>query len=328
MPGGVIQAQYAVTRKRGGRSGELPLFQDLPGFTDVRTEVFSAAPKEVEVKALPDAGRPASFTGLVGQFTMKATPSATEVGVGQTVTVDVEVEGDGALGGVSLPPLQGDGFTVYDDKPAVEAQIVDGKYRARATFKRAIVPDRPGDLSLPPVELAWFDPVEGRYRTGASAPITLKVTGAASQTEIASFAKSAPKPVDALGEDILPVRATARISAPLPGQAAWGLLLPGLLLLSAQLLPRLKRAPKAPVEARLRWEDLPIEHDARLGALDRLFREEAARRLSLVPAALHREDVAKLGPEAEGIYRELEALRYGGRGEAPEARIRAFVEGA
>lgn len=328
IPGGVIQAQFAVSRKRSTRNGDLPIFQDLPGFTDVRTEVFSAKPKEIEVKALPEAGRPKSFTGLVGQFTMTASPSVNEVGVGQTVTVDIEVVGDGALGGVNLPPLTGDGFAIYDDKPLVEAQIVDGRYRARALFKRAIVPDRPGDLTLPPIELSWFDPVAGAYHTEASPPITLKVTGASTQTEIASFATSAPKPVDALGEDILPVRANARVSAALPGTASWAMLLPGVLLLAAQVLPKLKRTPRAAVEARMRWEDLPQEPDARLAALDRMFREEAARRLSMAPAALHREDAAKLGPECEAIYKELDTLRYGGRGTAPEARIRTFVEGA
>lgn len=332
IPGGVLQAQFAVSRRRHQDpfGGGLPLFSDIAGFTDVRTDVFSAPPHEVDVKPVPEQGRPATYTGLVGQFTIQVDPSSTDVGVGQTVTLDVTVAGNGALAGVNLPPLSGDGFTVYDDKPDVKTQLTDGKYAATATFKRAIVPDRPGDLALPPVELSWFDPAAGSFRTERSAPLTLHVTGTASSTQISSYAGNnpTPKPVDALGEDILPIRATATVGAPLPGTWALGFLVPGLGLLAAQLAPLVKLPRRAaPVDRRVRWEELPTAPEARSAALDRIFREEAARRLGMSAEALHREDAAKLGADADGIYKELEALRYGGRGTAPEARIRAFVEG-
>lgn len=327
LPGAVLQAQFAVARRRGGSRGDLPIFQDIPGFTDVRTETFSAAPRPIEIKPLPEAGRPASFTGLVGDFRLSMTPSATTVGVGQTVTLELKVEGDGALGGVSLPPLQGEGFTVYDDKPAVEAAIVDGRYQASATFKRAIVPDRPGELLLPPFELSWFDPEAGDWRSGRTEALRLEVTGEARTTEVASFSDAAARPVDRLGEDILPIHATAPVSAPLPPHLAWLLLAPGGLWLAAQGLPRVRlpRRAKVAVEG---WAPLPPEPEARLAEIDRRFRVAAAGRVGCSPEALRRDQAASLGTEAEALYKELEVLRYRhGEGDLPEARVRAFVEG-
>lgn len=328
IPGAVLQAQFAVPKERRRRPGHLDsIFRDLPGFSDVRSEVFSAPPTEVEVRPLPDAGRPPGFGGLVGRFTVTATASSAEVDVGDTVTVEVVVEGDGPLAGVGLPPLTADGFRVYDDQPAVESRLTDGRYRARAVFRRAIVPQRPGELTVPPIELSWFDPVEGRYVVESTEPLVLQVGGQAGNAAVASFAEARTRGVDALGEDILPVRTDTRVSAPLPAALAWVLVLPGAALLGAQAIGamRARRVPKAAVYT---FADLPSDPEGRLAGLERIFRERAARRLGVSVDGLHRDEVARLGPDAEALYRELEALRYGGaRGELPEARVRAFVEG-
>jgi hypothetical protein len=72
--------------------------------------------------------------------------------------------------------------------------------------------------------------------------------------------------------------------------------------------------------------DLPDEAEGRLAGLERIFREEAARRLRRPEPGLTREDVAALGEEAVALYRELDQARYRGAGELPEARVRAWVE--
>ncbi|MDP2309347.1 MAG: BatD family protein [Pseudomonadota bacterium] len=329
IPGGVLQAQYAVTESNSRRRNSP--FEGIGAFGNVRYEVYSAAPLDVEVRDIPAAGRPPDATDLVGRYSVEARTSEGTARVGDTVTVEVVVEGDGVLAGFSLPPLAGNAFRVYDDQPVVESNIEGGEYHAKATFKRAIVPQAPGDIEVPPIEIAYFDPVDGAWARVSTKPIRLSVGGEASQARVASFAEGgAPRNVDALGEDILPVRTDVRLARPWPRALALALVAPGALLLAAQALLGLRGRKPRLAERALGFEDLPVDAEARLAGVERIFRERVARRLGVTTEALRREDLAALGPvadEAETIYRALERRRYGGEdATVSEERVRALVE--
>ena len=60
-------------------------------------------PVNVESLPLPEQGRPANFTGAVGDFTMTASVGPTNVTVGDPVTVRVQISGRGALDSVQMP---------------------------------------------------------------------------------------------------------------------------------------------------------------------------------------------------------------------------------
>ncbi|MES2639134.1 MAG: BatD family protein [Myxococcota bacterium] len=328
IPGGVLQAQYAVTDKSSRRRNSP--FEGIGAFGNVRYEVYSAAPIDVEVRAVPVEGRPADATELVGRYTIAAKASDGKARVGDTVTVEVVIEGDGVLAGFSLPPLAGSDFRVYDDQPVVESRIEDGKYRAKATFKRAIVPQAPGAIEVPPIEIAYFDPVEGAWARMSTEPIRLDVGGEATPAALTTWDEGVAPSVDSLGEDILPVRTDVRLARPVPRPLAFALLAPGAALLLLQgLLAFRVRKPRIQ-ERVLAFDDLPADGEARLAGVERIFRERVARRLCLAPEALRREDLAALGPvadEAEIIYRALERRRYGGQDTSvSEERIRALVE--
>ncbi len=323
VPATHMLAQFAVARRRRD-----PLFDDL--FQDTQNETVVSPALSLSVKSLPKDGRPASFSGLVGAFTVTATPSATQVKVGDTVTLDVTVTGDGGLGGFTLPAWTEDGFRIYDDAPTTSAAIQEGKLVSTATLKRAIVPERPGSLPLPPLNLSWFDPSTGKYVEQTLPALTLEVTGAASAASVEGFSGPEAKPkagVDSLGEDILPVRTDVSLSAPWPGAWAWLACAPGAVLLLGQLAPRLRPRARGIAEKAFGFADLPEDPEGRLAGLERIFREAAGRRLGRPAPELKREDVATLGEEAEAIYKELDLARYRGGRDLPEARVRAWVGG-
>jgi hypothetical protein len=321
--GAVLQAQYAVQR-RGNRRGDF--FRDFPGFADTRDENYMADALAVEVRPLPTEGKPPEFTGLVGSFEVHADPPSTSVGVGDTVTLDVRVQGDGSLAGIALPPLQGEAFRVYDDQPSATARLVDGRYRSTATFKRAIVPSRPGRVDIPPVVLAWFDPATGRYGSARTAVFTLDVTGDAGTASVESFATgtAGPATVKSLGEDILPTRVGATGSRRVSGWWAWLATLPGGALVLVELLGALR--PRRMVTRKLTFADLPGDPAERLAMLGRIFRETAAERLGIAPDALTRESLAPLGKEAIDVFAQLQVAQFGGGGTLDEGRVRAVVD--
>lgn len=329
IAGAVLRARFAVAEPRSRRRPSV--FDGMGAFANVRDENYAARPVEVNVRALPSEGRPAGETPLVGQFEVSARASQATARVGDTITVEVTVTGSGDLGGFKLPLLEGKGFRVYDDQPAVTAQVEGGRYQSTATFKRAIVPESPGPLEIPAFELPYFDPVSGAWASARVDPVRIDVEGQAEVANLKTFGEIDPKKgVDALGEDILPVRTSPRTSAPWPSALALGLLAPGLLGIAAEALALLrKKKPTAEVTT-LRFEDLPVDPEARLLGLQRIFRENAAGRLGISPEALKAEDLAGLGPLAEealALYRVFERAHYGGATEtSPEPRVRAFTE--
>lgn len=328
VPAGVLQAQFAAdSRRRPSPFESDPFFGDLPGFRDVRTESVVSGRLSLDVQPLPAEGQPTDFSGLVGQFVVTAVPSATRVNVGDTVTLDVTVEGSGPLSGFSLPPWSIDGLRVYDDTPATSAQLSEGRLKASATFKRALVPERPGTFELPPLALNWFDPETGAYARHDGPPLALEVGGEATAASVEGFGGGvAARPgVESLGDDILPVRTDPDLGAPLPGTYAWTLLLPGALLLSREGLSRLRPRGRAAAASRFGFGDLPAAPEARLAGLERIFVETAAARIGCAVGEVNGERVATLGDEALALFRALEAARYRGHGEVDEARLRAWV---
>ncbi len=168
-----IEAQVRVRRRSRG-------FFDDPFFGGglSRTPVEIASdPVEIEVLALP-AGQPPSFTGLVGQFDVATSIDRTDVDTNDALTFRLEVTGTGNIRTVAAPEL---GFpTNFEVYPPDVTELVEPSgegVRGRKVFEYVVVPRAPGDVSIPPVELAYFDSDTDAYAVATSAPLSLRIAG-------------------------------------------------------------------------------------------------------------------------------------------------------
>jgi hypothetical protein len=302
------------------------------------TETLASDPLPATVAPLPAEGRPADFAGLVGRFRLEVTPSTTALAVGESLTLDITLSGDGNLAGWSLPaPPPGSGWRAYDDAPVVKAALEADGYRAVARFRRAVVPDRAGSLTLPGLSLSVFDPDAGAYTRLESPPLTVDVrpgeTGGA-QVQRFGAAAEVPEgaPVEALADDILPAPVQVRVGdrrAAVPRLAAVALSGLGLAAAVGLTLARRPRShrvedPRAALRARL--AALPGDPDDRLSALDALFRDAAALRIGCAPGAVTRGTIGALGPDALALFTRLEGARFAGlRAADIESAVQAFV---
>lgn len=321
---------------RRGRSNDPFAGSPFRSLTDVSNETLTAPAVRARIRPLPDAGRPADYSGLVGSFSLTATPSTRSVKVGETLTLDVVVEGDGTLSGFKLPAPTGEGFRAYDDAPELSATLDADGFRARAHLRRALVPERAGELTIPPLTLSVFNPDKDAYETVATEPITLTVLpGESDGGQVSSFAaapQAAPGGVASLGKDILPVPGDAAVrDRTLSGALAWLLLPPALPALGlgflglSRALGRRRADPWLGLRARL--GGLPAEPTARLSALEQLFREAAGLKLGAPAPGLDRAALAPLGERASALYADLERARYGGLTvEDLEPRVRQFID--
>lgn len=69
-------------------------------------KVVSAGSRTIQVKELPQEGKPSNFTGAVGNFDFKVTTTRTDLKASESLQAKVEVSGNGNLKLFELPKLQ------------------------------------------------------------------------------------------------------------------------------------------------------------------------------------------------------------------------------
>lgn len=308
---------------------------DMFGRARTRTQRLATRPVPVTVQPLPRDGRPAGFSGLVGKFSIRARPSARQLALGETLTLEIVVEGLGSLAGFQLPKSSGeDGFRIYDDAPEVRAEVSSAGLRSRAVLRRALVPEREGTLTLDPIELSVFDPSTGAYTTVSTSAIAIKVLAGDAGGKVASFSDAdggTGSEVGALGDDILPAPGAVTVSDhSLAGVLPWVVgapVVPALGLLGLGFTGLVSRREPDPwAVLRQRLAALPTEPAARLSALESIFRDAAALRLGISGPAVDLAALGPLGDDTLALFKALNAARYGGGGDADlTARVVAFV---
>ncbi|MDH3685252.1 MAG: hypothetical protein OEP95_03455 [Myxococcales bacterium] len=135
--------------------------------TEGGEEIVEAPRRRLTVLPLPEAGRPADFEGIVGsvELTMTAAPEA--IALGESVRLSVVARGPGNLWNARprfVPELEPAEVEVFA-RPPESARDAGRALIVRRYFAFDLVPRTAGTLELPAVELAFFDPEAGRYRT-------------------------------------------------------------------------------------------------------------------------------------------------------------------
>jgi hypothetical protein len=204
-------------------------------FGQAPTKMFRAADvaRALEVKPLPESGRPPTFAGAVGeQFSIEVRTSRSVVQLGEPVELDVTIKSNQrldtlALGRLALPT---DKFTVPADQPTGVLSD-DGKQKA---FKVTAQVTGPA-TEVPAIPFAYFDPAKGTYVTIHSEPIALSVkggsiVGAGDVVAATPSKRSAAAPTDdtAIGNADLALSSPSQLAErPFGGTLLW--LLVGLL---------------------------------------------------------------------------------------------------
>lgn len=193
-------------QNRGG------LFDDF--FMNQTAKPFSVKsnPVEIDVKPLPSAGRPAGFSGLVGQYQLGYDLSKKTVRVNESTTLTLVVEGYGNVPNLAIPaPGNNNDFKIYEDKPHLDKESRSDGIFGRYIAKWALVPSAPGTYPIPELRLSYFDPETEEYKTLETGHQTIevlpgnntediKVTGLGGTTVTPTTTK---QQVAVLGEDVM-----------------------------------------------------------------------------------------------------------------------------
>ncbi len=136
---------------------------------------LKSEPIFLEVQGLPSVNRPPAFTGGVGDFTVSSVVDRYDLKTGEAVTLTVKIEGRGNTSAIDLPPLNlSKEIQLYESK-AKTSNAVGGI--GQKIFETLLMPQVPGRLTIPAVEIAFFDPEKGDYVIKKTEPISINVTG-------------------------------------------------------------------------------------------------------------------------------------------------------
>ncbi len=120
------------------------------------------------ISALPQEGRPRGFSGAVGDYQFIFNASPTKLKVGDPVTLNMEINGNGNFNTVLVPEFDNtDGFRVYD--PEIKTGE-NGK-----SFKVVLIPESDKVNATPTAVFSFFDPNRKQYRTISQGSIPISV---------------------------------------------------------------------------------------------------------------------------------------------------------
>jgi len=136
----------------------------------------SAGAKTISVKALPESGKPADFSGAVGRFAFKVTPSKTNLKSGESLDLDVSVSGTGNLKLFTLPkPIVPTALEMYDPVHNEQVSTPLSGMTGKISDKYAIIPQYKGKYPIKPMVFTYFDLGSRSYKTITSNEIMVNV---------------------------------------------------------------------------------------------------------------------------------------------------------
>ena len=139
-------------------------------------KTVTAGNRVIEVKPLPEAGKPASFNGAVGKFDFFVRTSKNILNANESLQAVVEVTGNGNLKLFQVPELKlPAALEVYE--PEFEEKITTNLsgMKGKISNSYTVVPAYKGKYPIPSVAFSYFDPSLDKYISLTAAPVLVNV---------------------------------------------------------------------------------------------------------------------------------------------------------
>ncbi len=139
-------------------------------------KTVSAGSKSINVKSLPEQGKPADFTGAVGDFSFKVTTSKTDLNATESLNATVQVSGNGNLKLFQLPKLTlPSSLEVYEPEHDENVRTDLNGMQGSISDDYTIVPQFKGKYPVKSISFSYFDLKSERYKTITSGDIVIDV---------------------------------------------------------------------------------------------------------------------------------------------------------
>ncbi len=151
-------------------------------------KTVSAGNRTINVKPLPTEGKPADFSGAVGEFQFSVTTSKTHLNASESLQAKVAINGKGNLKLFEIPSLNlPSSLEVYDPEFNESVRTTLSGMEGNVSNSYTIVPTFKGKYPIPSISFSFFNPKTEKYQTLSSGEIMINVlegptSGAADNT--------------------------------------------------------------------------------------------------------------------------------------------------
>jgi hypothetical protein len=164
-----------------------PFFQNRFGAMVKRDITVMSPATDLKVLALPSAGRPADFSGAVGDFKVASELSISSAAAGEPLTVRMHIIGSGNFDRVDTAMFKHlEQWKTYPPTSTFKKSDAVG-HKGEKLFEQPIIAAQSGAQRLPPLTFNYFDPVARRYQTARSPALDVSIS-----TPLANSAPSLP----------------------------------------------------------------------------------------------------------------------------------------
>lgn len=156
----------------------------------------------INVNPLP-AGKPADFSGGVGEFNISASINNKELKTNDAITIKLVISGTGNLKLISNPEIKfPDDFEVYDPKVDNQVRLTREGLTGNKVIEYLAIPRHAGTYKIPGVSFSYFDIRSKSYKTLKTEEYVINVEKGAGNADqvIANFTNK--EDLKVLGEDI------------------------------------------------------------------------------------------------------------------------------
>jgi hypothetical protein len=158
------------------------------------TKTVKAGDLSINVRELPEKGKPLNFSGAVGDFELSVDASRTNLEANESTQIKVKINGKGNLKLLSIPELSlPSALEKYDPEYTDNVRVNKEGMNGSVTNSYTVVPRYAGSYPVDPLEFTYFDPNSKSYKTLRSDPFDLTVEGSTLLPNTSTIAPIAEK---------------------------------------------------------------------------------------------------------------------------------------
>jgi hypothetical protein len=175
----IVPVEVRTRRRNASSFFNDPFFDDdlFSTFKNYSEKTVLSEDIKINVKPLPQEGKPADFTGAVGTFKIISSIDNDSVSVNEAVNFKITVSGTGNLNDINeLKPDFPADLEVYDPKRTVILEP-DKKNSGRVVFEYLLLPRNAGKHKINDISFSYFDIGSKKYKTVSANGRTITATG-------------------------------------------------------------------------------------------------------------------------------------------------------
>lgn len=165
-----VTVRYRVRDRRSS------FFDDFMGSFQSESVALRSSKPTVQVLPLPD-GKPQSFSGAVGDYSVTATVDKSDVLTNEAFTYRLTISGSGNMELLPMPELEFPSI-VEAFPPTVKPKfsVKRGTQAGNVTYEYVLIPRVEGVVKLPSYTFSYFNPADKQYKKATTEEFTINVT--------------------------------------------------------------------------------------------------------------------------------------------------------